>query len=43
MGVDCLAPLVIIYIINYVVMCMRPKMAIGIRVHKVEPMLGDWS
>ena len=30
---------VVIYEINCIVMCMRPKMAIKIRIHKVEPML----
>ena len=31
----------IVYEINCIMMCMRPEMAI-IRVHKMEPMFGDF-
>ena len=37
------APWVINYTINYVLVCRRPELAIGIGLKKVEPMLDEWA
>ena len=34
---------VVIYVINYVLVCMRPKMAMEIGFQKVEQVFDEWA
>ena len=34
---------VVIYVINYVLVCMRPEMAMEIGFQKVEQVLDEWA